>query len=42
MQKKVHVLGKQNIMGEDVIYVTYVAAISLGLFLLGSSLSFHG
>jgi len=40
--KKAHVSGKMHIMGDDAIYVAFVAIISLGLFILGANLSFHG
>ena len=33
---------KAHIMSEDAIYVTFVAAISIGLLFLGASLAFHG
>jgi len=31
-----------HIMKDDKVYVTYLAAISLGLLFLGASLAFHG
>ena len=33
---------KTDIMTEDAIYVTYVTVMSIGLLILGASLSFHG